>query len=122
MSVRTYRDLKVWQGGMQLAVAIYRATEHLPEGERFGLISQMRRAAVSVAANVAEGHERQHDRELCQFLYISAGSLAELETYLCLCEELGYLDGTAVHPLFGQAAEVGRMLNGLISRVRKSSR
>lgn len=72
-------------------------------------------------ANIAEGHERQHDKELCQFLYVSAGSLAELETYFYLCRQLGFLGGTSLEPLFGRAYEIGKMLNGLIARIRERS-
>lgn len=91
MGIRNYRDLDVWKEGMNLSVATYRLSSRLPNTEQFGLISQMRRAAVSIPANIAEGYHRQSDNELRQFLHIARGSLAELETYLHLCGELGYL-------------------------------
>lgn len=118
MTVRSYKDLKVWQKGMDLVMEVYRITDVLPTTEQFGLISQMRRAAVSVPANIAEGYHRQHNKELCQFLYVSSGSLAELETHVCICERLGYLNVDAVSALLEMASEVGKMLNGLIAKTR----
>lgn len=120
MAVKSYKDLKVWQAAITLATEVYKLTHQLPKNEQFGLISQMRRAAVSIPANIAEGHERQHDKELCQFLCISAGSLAELGTYFHLCEQLGFLGSASLEPLFGQASEIGKMLNGLIARTKSS--
>jgi len=122
MGVRSYKDLKVWQAGIRLCVDVYRLTESLPKSEQFGLASQMRRAAASVPANIAEGYQRQHDKELCQFLYISSGSLAEVETYLHLCEQLGYMKRDLLEPVFMRTCETGKMLNGLIAKTHESVR
>lgn len=120
MSIRSYQDLKVWQAGMRLCLDVYKATERLPKSEQYGLISQMRRAVVSIPANIAEGHSRQHDKEFSQFLHIASGSLSELETYLHLCERLGYFPTELVTRTLGQTSETGKMLNGLINRLRAS--
>ncbi len=121
MVVKGYRDLKVWQAGMRLSVDVYHITDRLPKAEQYGLISQMRRAAVSVPANISEGHQRQYDKEFCQFLFVASGSLAELETYLHLCGQLGYLARESIAPLLSQTSELGKMLNGLIARIRESA-
>lgn len=88
---RTHKDLMVWQEAMQLAQQVYRLTAHFPADERFGLVSQMRRAAVSVPSNIAEGAGRQHTKELVQFLRMASGSLAELDTQAELAVSLGFL-------------------------------
>jgi len=118
VGIRSYKDLKVWQTGMRLCVQVYELSGNLPKNEQFGLISQMRRAVVSVPANIAEGHRRQYDKEFCQFLHISLGSLAEVETYLCLCEQLEYINEARLAPLYTQIEELGKMLHGLIDKVR----
>ena len=111
VTIKSFRDLLVWQQGVQLAVSIYRATEIMPRAEQYGLTSQMRRAAVSVPANVAEGCAREHTGEFLQGVNIAAGSLAELETHLVIAKELGYLSDTRE---FEQVtSEIGKMLNGL---------
>jgi four helix bundle protein len=118
MSIRSYSDLKIWQVGIELAVHAYKLTERLPKAEQYGLTSQMRRAATSIPANIAEGYQRHYDTELRHFLYMAYGSLAELETFAHLCERLGYLNGDVLEPLLSQSAEIGRMLNGFIRKIR----
>jgi four helix bundle protein len=86
MAVANYQDLLVWQRSMDIAEQIYRITERLPDKERWGLISQMRRAAVSVPANIAEGYGRQSTGDYRHFLSIGRGSLSELETHMLLCQ------------------------------------
>ena len=88
--VKHFKELQIWQKAMVLTKMIYRLTEKFPEREKFGLISQMRRAAVSVPSNIAEGQARQGTREYLQFLSHAGGSLAELETQLLLSEDLGF--------------------------------
>jgi four helix bundle protein len=112
---KSYRDLKAWQKGMDLAVATYGFTRNLPTDERYGLISQMQRASVSVPANIAEGQARKYRREFLRSLLTSRGSLAELETHLLLCERIGYCDDKTLGPVWQQAQETGRVLNGLIA-------
>lgn len=90
--IQSYKDLKIWQNGMDVASAVYSATNSYPEEERYGLKSQTRRAAVSIPANIAEGCARNHRGEFRQFLYISLGSLAELQTLLELSHRLQFLN------------------------------
>jgi four helix bundle protein len=108
-----FRDLLVWQKAMNLVIQIYAITRRFPKEELFGLTSQMRRAAVSIPSNIAEGQGRLSRGEFRQFLGNARGSLAELETQLLIAEHLGYLPNA--ESLFQDLAEVGRMLNGLIS-------
>ncbi len=105
---RPHHDLKVWQDAMALARAVYAVSARFPPDERYGLTSQMRRAAVSVPSNIAEGCGRGSGRELLQFLYVARGSLAELETQLRLADDFGFCDSTVVlqkvESLFGVLA------------------
>ena len=111
--VTGYRDLLVWRKALNWAEAIYEATSHWPRDERFGLISQIRRAAVSVASNIAEGAARRSTGEFMQCLGMSRGSLAEAETQLLLAERLGYLPVSDAAALLGAAEEISRMLVAL---------
>jgi four helix bundle protein len=113
-----YRDLLVWQRGMDFVVAVYALTERLPAHERFGLAIQLRRAAVSVPSNIAEGHSRLHRGDYVHHLSMANASLAEAETQLELAVRLRYLEHCQVMPVLLQAAETGRMLSGLIRRLR----
>lgn len=88
--IRSFKDLKIWQKGMEIVKDIYRLTRPFPKEELYGLISQMRRCAVSIPSNIAEGFKRYHNKEYKQFLYIALGSSAELETQLLISEELEY--------------------------------
>jgi four helix bundle protein len=116
--VANYRDLLVWQRSMDLVEKIYRVTEGLPERERWGLISQMCRAAVSVPANIAEGYGRQSTGNYRHFLSIGRGSLSELETFLLLCQRLGYIDSDEITSLLTEVEEILKMLSVLISRLQ----
>ena len=89
--VHSFKDLIIWQKGLLLSKQIYLLTAQFPQEEKFGIISQMRRAVVSVPANIAEGWSRKHTKEYIQFLHIAIGSLAELETFLEISKELGYM-------------------------------
>ena len=111
--VTGYRDLMVWRKALDWAEALYEATSHWPRDERFGLSSQIRRAGVSVASNIAEGAARRSTGEFRQFLGMSRGSLAEAETQLLLAERLGYLPGSYAAALLGAAEEISRMLGAL---------
>ena len=113
MSIRNYRDLQVWQKAMDFVVAIYEASAKLPTQERYGLTSQLRRAAVSVPANIAEGSARQGSNELKHHLSIAQGSLGELDTLVRLGARLGYLNDETSNTLLQQCAELGRMATGL---------
>lgn len=105
-----YKELFVWQKGMALVKSIYQLTERFPTEERFGLIAQMRRAAISVPSNIAEGQARQGTREFLLFLSHASGSLAELETQLLLSFDLGYCDRAKMDPVADAVGELQRML------------
>jgi four helix bundle protein len=109
----SYRELKVWQKGMDLAVNCYQLTRSFPKEEKYGLTSQICRAATSIPANIAEGQGRQNTREFLHFLRVARGSLKELETHLILSHRVGLLPEKALHESLGLTDEVGRMLAGL---------
>jgi len=113
---RRHHDLIAWQRAVSLVKAVYEITEGLPDSERFGLVSQMRRAAVSIPSNIAEGAARHTSKEFLQSLYISRGSLAEIETQLVLCRELGFAkDVSALNQLI---SELFGILSGLIRAIQ----
>ena len=114
----SYQDLDVWQSSIELAEMSYRLSARFPRTERFGITSQMRRAAASVAANIAEGANRHSLKEFLQFLGIASGSLAEMETYLILAEHLGMAEEERSRPVLARASQVGKMLNGLKRSLR----
>jgi four helix bundle protein len=117
MIVKSYRDLIAWQKSMDLALLIYSITESFPPKENYGLTSQVRRAAVSVASNIAEGHSRNNTGEFKQFLGIAYGSLAELETQIMLSNKLGYIDGGKTNDVLTLASETGKIINGIKSKL-----
>lgn len=116
--IRSYRDLRVWQRAMDIAAATYELTRLYPRDELFGLTSQSRRAAGSIAANIAEGYGRTSRSTYAHFLRISQGSLKELETHLLLAERVGVAPPGSTTELLSKTDELGRMLRGLISRVQ----
>jgi len=116
--VKNYRDLKVWQKAMDLVVESYRLTNLLPKSETFGLSGQARRAAVSIPANVAEGHGREHLGDYLRLLSIARGSLMELETHFWIMTRL-YISTDEVTGAFEMVRELDRMLSGLIRKLRK---
>lgn len=120
--IRSYRDLRVWQKAMDLAETVYEATKEFPNHEQFGLTSQLRRAAVSVPANIAEGFGRETPGVFLQFLRTAQGSLKELETHCLLAERVKLLNNQSSSELLSEADEVGKMLGGLIRRVSEKSR
>lgn len=117
MPHRSFRDLIVWQRGMDLAVAVYAATRSFPPEERFGLTSQLRRSAVSVVSNVAEGESRGNAGDFGRFLAIVKGSNAELQTQLLLAQRLGLGTKELLEPCDALSAEVQRLLIGLTKTV-----
>jgi four helix bundle protein len=118
----SYRDLEVWQIAMQLVVAIYRDTRLFPSAEKHGLASQMQRAAVSVAANIAEGHGRTHRGEYLQFVSVANGSLKEMETEILLATQLAYISCDRSTELLQMTDRLGRMLGSLIRKLRQPPR
>ena len=112
-----FKDLKVYNSALDLCVSVYKITESYPKHERFGLVSQMRRAAVSVSSNIAEGAGRGSYREQLRFYYFARGSLAELETQLEISFRIGYLE----YRLENETAFVYRLLSGLINVTKRMS-
>ena len=104
----THKDLTVWQKSIQLVVEVYKLTKTLPEEEKYGLISQMRRAAVSIPSNIAEGSGRNSTKEYVRFVNISRASLSELDTQLIICKELSFVSDTKT--IDGLINEIGKML------------
>ena len=115
--IRTYRDLQVWKKSIELAKKLYAQTAQFPESERFLITPQIRKAAVSVFSNIAEGQARRTNKDFVQFLYIAKGSLAELDTQLTISQELGYLNKKEYDKLFELIDELQRMLFSLISKL-----
>ncbi len=119
MTVKSYRDLEVWKKAMDLVVECYRLTDHLPKSEVYGLASQIQRAAVSIPANIAEGHGRDHLGDYLRHLSVANGSLMELETHLLIASRLSYVRVSDVEPVMARAAELGRMLAGLSRSLKR---
>jgi len=113
----SYREIKVWQKAIELVVDIYSCTRSFPREELYGLAGQLRRAAVSIASNIAEGKGRRTDREFLQFLHHARGSVFEVETQLTIASRLAYLPEAEVLRLGNSASEIARMLNGLIKAI-----
>ena len=114
MPAKSYRDLKVWQLAMDLVVETYRLTKQFPQQERFGLTSQLNRAAVSVPSNIAEGYWRLYRKEYVNYLSISRGSLAEAETQVIVAARLEYVARDQAAKWWELAQQTGRALNGLL--------
>ena len=117
MDQKGYRGLLAWQKSMDLVEDLYKITQNMPDHEKFGLTSQMRRSAVSIPSNIAEGHSRSHTGDYLRHLSFARGSLAELETQIIAATRIGYLQREATAPLWNQCQEVGRILTGLIKSV-----
>ena len=114
---QNYKDLVVWQKGIALAKVIYQLTQSFPSAEKFGFVAQMRRAAVSISSNIAEGQARHTTGEFIQFISLAEGSVAELDTQLILSVELKFCASTSADPIFELISEVRRMLNSLRRRL-----
>lgn len=117
-----YKELVVWQKGVQLTTEAYRIIQNFPRAETFGLTSQIRRAAGSVPANIAEGWGRGSTKEYIQFLIVARGSLLELETHLIISEKLGFLDETKSETARTLIVDIGKMLTRLMQSLRARSR
>ena len=115
---QSYRDVIAWQKGTDLVAAIYRVTQEFPREELYGLSNQLRRAAVSVPSNIAEGQARFSPKEFHHFLATARGSLVEIETQVIIAEKLKYLEPEGCQSILEQTAELGRILNGLIASIK----
>ena len=120
-AVRSYRDLKVWQVGMDLVVESYHLAKRLPRTEQYGLVSQIRRSALSIPSNIAEGHGRDHLGDYLRHLSFANGSLMELETEILASVRLGYLEDAIAKPVLAMTAQLGRMMTGLSRALRARS-
>ncbi len=120
-TIRSYKDLVVWQKAMDVAVSCYQLTSEFPQDEAYGLTAQIRRAAASIAANVAEGHGRENTGSFIQFLRVGQGSLKELETHLMLAERVGIVPKASMDPLLAECESIGRMLRSLIRSLQQKS-
>jgi four helix bundle protein len=116
--MKSYQELDAWQKGVRLSIEVYKVTEDFPRSEKFGLTAQIRRATVSVPANIAEGWGRGSTREYVQFLIVARGSIFELETHLIIGQKLGFLKESQLDQLLQVTQAIGRMLNGLILSLR----
>ena len=116
--IRNYKDLVVWQKSMTLVVEVYQLVKKLPKEETYVLSDQMRRSAVSIPSNIAEGYNRNSDKELLQFLHIARGSKAELETQLMLAIRLGYFTQADTEKTTSLCEEVGKLLNAFIAHLK----
>ena len=115
--MKNYKDLQVWQKAFDLCSHMYQSTKSFPQKEVFGLTSQMRRAAISIVSNIAEGHGRSSNKEFSYFLKISIGSCNELETQILVSEKLGYIDEQTSTMLQNNCTEIAKMLNDLIKKL-----
>ena len=117
--VRTFRDLIAWQKGVRLSLLAYRLTKRFPDEEKFGMVSQMRRSAVSIPANIAEGYGRGRRAEYIRYLEIGRGSLFELQTYLELAQEMKWVDGEDLAAVARLADEVDRIVSALLRSLKR---
>ena len=119
VKVTTHKDLEVWKKAMDFVTGLYKTTVSFPDDERYGLTSQLRRAAVSIPSNIAEGAARQSNKEFIQFLYIALGSTVEIETQLNIARNLNFIKADTFEKMDAEQNEISRMLMGLI-KYRKS--
>jgi four helix bundle protein len=120
MTMRSYRDLKVWQKAIDLVVGSYRLTKAFPKAETYALSAQIQRAAISIPANIAEGHGREHLGDYLHHLSVANGSLMELETHFLIAHRLSYIQDRDLELILDLASEVGRMLAGLRRSLKAS--
>ena len=118
VKIKSFTDLTVWQEGHRLVLVIYKITKNFPREEVFGLIDQMRRAAVSITSNIAEGFSRQSYKEKVQFYSIAHGSLTELENQLLIAKDIGYIEKDEYNNAINQACSVHKLLNAFIKKTK----
>ncbi len=119
--IKNYIDLLVWQKSMILVTEVYKLVKNLPSDEKFGLQSQIKRSAVSIPSNIAEGHSRWYKKEFLHHLSISYGSLAELETQLLIAERLRFIKHDEVQSVLEKTTEIGKMINGLRKKLKTTN-
>jgi four helix bundle protein len=118
--IKSFRDLIIWQRGINLVKEVYEETRNFPKQELYGLTSQIRRSAISIPSNVSEGHTRQHRAEFRQFLSMALGSLAELETQIIISRELNYISSEKSEKVIDQIDSLGKMIRGLMKKLTKT--
>jgi four helix bundle protein len=118
---KPHRRLQVWQASLDFVIELYRELQGFPSHEKFGLVSQLQRAAVSIPSNIAEGAARRNTRELLQFLYIARGSVSELDTQLEICFRIGFMQDPVFRRLTSKLNEISKMLNGLIASLARKA-
>lgn len=116
--IRSFTDLKAWQEAHKLVLMIYKIIKDFPEGEKFGLISQMCRAVVSISSNIAEGFSRRSSKEKIQFFKISQGSITELQNQLLIAKDIKYMNGIIFHKIAEQTIVVNKLIYGLIRSLK----
>ncbi|MEK7242082.1 MAG: four helix bundle protein [Planctomycetota bacterium] len=119
--IKSFRDLEIWKRSISLAKKIYQISEAFPKTELYGLTTQLRRAAISIPSNIAEGHTRRHTKEFRQFLHVALGSLAEVETLLVLAIELKFIQQESAVPLQKEIEELSKMTNALLSKLKSKT-
>ncbi len=115
--IKSFRDLDIWKLGKNLVIEVYKATKNFPQEEIFGLVSQMRRAAVSIPSNIAEGFNRYHNKEYKQFLFLALGSCGELETQIEICHELKLFSEVCMDDFLEKLNHEERMIRNLIKKL-----
>lgn len=120
MKTSDFQELDVWQKAMDVAVDVYAYVKTLPKEERYGLGDQMRRCAVSIPSNIAEGHDRNSTKDYLRFVSISRGSLAELKTQLIICNRVGYLSEGSLSCIIARLVEIDKMLTGLMKTLNRN--
>jgi four helix bundle protein len=115
--IRGYEDLEIWKRGVELVTGIYSGTKDFPKSESYALVDQIRRAALPIPSNMAEGHARQHRKEFRQSLFAALGPLAELETQLIIAGKLGYLEKEKLNQSLSEMDVIGKMTRGLVERL-----
>ena len=116
--IKSYKDLIIWQKGIDLVVEVYKIIKRFPREELYGLSDQIKRSAVSVPSNIAEGQSRQHTAEFRQFLYIARGSLAELDTQLIIAHRVGYIDSKNLDLFASRVTELRKMISALVAKLK----
>ena len=115
--IKSFKDLRIWQKGIEIVSDIYISTKNFPKEELFSLTSQLRRSAISIPSNIAEGFKRFHNKEYKQFLFITLGSCAELETQIIIAKELKYIDENEEVKLVEKLDHIGKMTSSLIKKL-----
>lgn len=116
--IKSYKQLRIWQSGIDIVKHVYSVTKNYPREELYSLTSQMRRSAISIPSNIAEGFKRYHKKEYAQFLHISLGSAAELETQLIISNELGYLKENELNELSAKLEHLSKMTSSLLNKLK----